>query len=215
MNKAFEPIANPYAFHAGRGVVDPNMFFGRRKLIQRVAHTIRQSDSESKCVMIYGQKRSGKSTILHHLERLFHEDKNLLVLNVGSIWNIEDPDSTVSFQYQMLMEILEALKSAIGDRVNNGFTSLDLSIPNYKEFYTHSAPLQLFTETFEELKGLTSLQEDWHGVRVVLLIDEFQYIYARIVDGRIPESFMAKLEGFIASELFPYSFSRSRCDAKV
>ena len=67
----FEEIDNPYAAYAEGGVVgDPEMFYGREELIANVSKTIRESRTQSKCVVIFGQKRAGKSSVLYHLKKL-------------------------------------------------------------------------------------------------------------------------------------------------
>ncbi len=199
----FETIKNPYAAYAEGGIVgDPAMFFGRDELIQNIAHTIQGSRLQSKCVMVFGQKRSGKSSVLYHLKTLLEKDKELLILDLGNIGTIQDPDSEVTLLYQVLKRILTELEYAIEDRSDDGFSSLDLSIPNDLDFYNHPAPLQCFQDTFKTLNRLVSRQEDWRGVRVVLLIDEFQYIYDRIVAGEIHEAFMQNWKALLQANYF-------------
>ena len=189
MNRTFKPIANPYAASAsGKPVGDPAMFFGRTELIQRIAHTIQKSRSGSKCILIYGQYRSGKSSVLYHLQKVLEKDKDLLVLNLGSIAAIADPDSKISFSLQILGTILRELRYAIESRVDKDFTPLNFSIPS--DFHSHPNPLQYFMNTFSNFKRKASKQEDWRDIRVVLLIDDFQYIYDLIVTGKISGSFM-------------------------
>ena len=199
----FENIKNPYAPYAEGGIVgDPAMFFGRKELIQNIASAIRESRLQSKCVMVFGQKRSGKSSVLYHLKKSLQEDKELLILDLGNIGSIQDADSSVQLLYQILKRILTELEHAVEDRVDDGFSSLDISIPNDKEFYNHPAPLQCFEETFLRLKRLVSRQKDWRGVRAVILIDEFQYIYDRIVADKIPESFMQNWKALLQANYF-------------
>lgn len=199
----FETIKNPYAAYAEGGIVgDPAMFFGRDELIQNIAQTIQESRLQSKCVMVFGQKRSGKSSVLYHLKTLLQKDKELLILDLGNIGTIQDPNSEVPVLYQVLKRILMELEYAIEDRSDDGFSSLDLSIPDDLDFYNHPAPLQCFQDTFKTLNRLVSKQEDWRGVRVVLLIDEFQYIYDRIVAGEIHEAFMQNWKALLQANYF-------------
>ena len=199
----FKTIKNPYATYAEGGIVgDPAMFFGRDELIQNIAQTIQESRLQSKCVMVFGQKRSGKSSVLYHLKTLLQKDKELLILDLGNIGTIQDPDSEVPLLYQVLKRILTELEYAIEDRSDDGFSSLDLSIPDDLDFYNHPAPLQCFQDTFKTLDRLVSRQEDWRGVRVVLLIDEFQYIYSRIVAGEIHEAFMQNWKALLQANYF-------------
>ena len=199
----FEDIENPYAAYAEGGIVgDPDMFFGRAELIQNIASVIRESRLQSKCVMVFGQKRSGKSSVLHHLKTRLQKDADLLVLDLGNIGSIQDDNSSVQLLYQILKGILTELEYAVEDRVDEGFSPLALSVPNDGEFYEHPAPLQCFEETFGKLKRLTSKRADWRGVRVVLLIDEFQYIYSQIVAGKISESFMKNWKALLQANYF-------------
>ena len=199
----FETIKNPYARYAEGGVVgDPNMFFGRGELIRNIAQAIQESRMQSKCVMVFGQKRSGKTSVLHHLKMSLEKDKELLVLDLENIGAIQDEKSSVPLLYQILKGILTKLEYAIEDRTNDGFSSLNLSIPDDLEFYQHPAPLQCFQDTFTRLKRQVSTQEDWRDVRVVLLIDEFQYIYDRIVVGEISSSFMQNWKALLQANYF-------------
>ena len=199
----FEDIENPYSAYAEGGIVgNPNMFFGRNELIQNIASAIQESRLQSKCVMVFGQKRSGKSSVLYHLKALLKKEKKLLIIDLENIGAIQDENSSVPLLYQILKSILIELKYAIEDRVDDGFSPLALSIPDDSEFYQHPAPLQYFQNTFRNFIRQVSNQEDWRGVRVVLLIDEFQYIYARIVDGKIPESFMQNWKALLQANYF-------------
>ncbi|RKU13167.1 DNA-binding protein [Candidatus Poribacteria bacterium] len=201
----FEKIENPYAAYAEGGIVgDTNMFFGREELIQNIAKAIRESRTQSKSVMVFGQKRSGKSSVLYHLKESLREDKELLILDLGNMSTLLDQHAQTSLLHQFLNGILRALKRAIRQKQREGFSSLELTIPD-KEFYEYPAPLQLFEDTFVTLKDLTDDQtsrEDWRGVRAVLLIDEFQYIYEPIIKGEIPDSFMQNWKALLQANYF-------------
>ena len=205
----FEDIENPYAEYAEGGIVgDANMFFGREELIHNIANAIRKSRLQSKSVMVFGQKRSGKSSVLFHLKKLLQEDKDLLILNLDNIATVlgkdshQAKDSKVTLLCQILKSILTELDYAIEDRVDEGFTALDLSIPSDQEFYAHPNPLQYFGDILKSFKRQVSQLEEWRDVRVVLLIDEFQYIYARIVAGEIPASFMEYWKALLQANYF-------------
>ena len=199
----FEEIENPYAAYAEGGIVgDAQMFFGREELIQNIAHAIQESRSGSKCVVVFGQKRSGKSSVLHHLKESLQKDRNLLILDLGNLGSVQDESSPVPLLHQILKRIITVLEFAIEDRVDGGFSSLNLLIPGDSEFYGHPAPLQCFQDTFERLKRQVARHEEWRGVRAVLLIDEFQYIYERIVARKIPESFMQNWKALLQANYF-------------
>ncbi len=201
----FEKIENPYAAYAEGGIVgDTNMFFGREELIRNIAQAIQESQLQSKCVLVFGQKRSGKSSVLYHLKELLQEDRELLILDLGNMSTLLDQHAQTSLLHQFLNGILRAFERAIQRKQHEGLSPLELAIPG-KEFYDHPAPLQLFEDTFVKLKDLTNGQagqEDWRGTRVVLLIDEFQYIYDPIIEGKIPDSFMKNWKALLQANYF-------------
>ena len=205
----FEKIKNPYAAYAEGGIVgDAEMFYGREELIQNIAQAIRESRTQSKCVLVFGQKRSGKSSVLYHLKEALQEEKDLLILDLENIATIlgEDSDqgeeSKISLLNQILKSILTELEYVIEDRVDKGFIPLNLPIPCDQEFYSHPNPQQCFVDIFKGFKRQISKQGDWRGMGVVLLIDEFQYIYDRIVDGKIPASFMQSWKALLQANYF-------------
>jgi len=199
----FEEIKNPYAAYAESGVVDnPQMFYGRGELIANVSKVLQVSRAQSKCVVIYGQKRAGKSSILYHLELKLKSDKDLLILNLGNIGSILDEHSTSPFLYQILWGVLKRLEYAIEDRVSEGYTLLPLLFPSDKEFYGHDSPLMIFKDVFELFRRAISKLPDWKNVRPILLIDEFTYIYEYIADGRIPGVFMKNWKALLQENFF-------------
>lgn len=199
----FEEIENPYAAYAEGGVVgDPEMFYGREELITNVAKTIRESRTQSKCVVIFGQKRAGKSSVLHHLKIQLQSNTDLVILDLGNIGAILDEHSSSPFLYQILREILRKLEYAIEDRTGEGQSPLSLSFPSDNEFYEHPSPLMLFKSIFEQFRRSAAKSQNWRGARLVLLIDEFSYIYGYIRAGRIPESFMKNWKALLQENYF-------------
>jgi len=199
----FEEIENPYAPYAEGGVVgEPAMFYGRDELIANVAKTLDISKAQSKCVVIYGQKRAGKSSILYHLKQRLKSKEDLLVLDIGNVGAILDEHSTVPFLYQILWTILKELRNAIEDKLREGRSSLNISFPTDIEFYQHPSPLTRFREIFESFRRATTQYPDWRGTRVILLIDEFSYIYGYILNGMIPETFMKNWKALLQDNFF-------------
>ncbi len=199
---SFEPIENPYAPYAESGVVeDTQMFYGREELIQNIASTIQNATTKS--VVIYGQKRTGKSSVLFHLKRKLQIDPTLLVLDWGNIASIRDEHSQVPLLHQILWGIVQKLQFAIEDKVDEGYPDLALPIPNASTaFYNHPDPLTHFNELFEQFKRKTAKEPAWHHVRVVLLIDEFTYIFGWIVQNEVSESFMQNWKALLQKDFF-------------
>ena len=139
---------------------------------------------------------------MYHLKSLLQEDKNLLILNLGNISPTLDTNSSHPILYQILKRILTELEDEIDARVDEGFTPLNLSIPDEIQFYNHPTPLQLFENIFKSFKRQVSKQEDWCSEQVVLLIDEFQYIYDLIVADKLPETFMQNWKALLQANYF-------------
>lgn len=57
---------NPYV--AGAPVLEDNMFFGRRELVDRILQTVHNNS-----LLIYGERRIGKTSIQHQLKKRLHE----------------------------------------------------------------------------------------------------------------------------------------------
>jgi len=103
----FEKIHNPYATYAEGGPVeDSTMFFGRGELLSRLKSTIENS-SNNKSLVIYGQKRTGKSSVIIHLMRLL--DSNQFIPVYFSIGEIIQEFTFAHFLYKILQSLQDTL----------------------------------------------------------------------------------------------------------
>ena len=195
----FEEIDNPY--NEGPVVSDPEMFYGRDRMIENIANSLQEAQSRNKCVVIYGQKRAGKSSIMLHLKKEL-ETRNLMVLDLGNIGQFLDESAQVPFSYQILQQILSSLEEVIEDRIDDGFSALDVSFPSATNFYVHPTPMILFKEVFDCYRRRVSKQADWRDVQLVLFIDEFSYLYGQILAGHISESFMKNWKALMQANYF-------------
>jgi tetratricopeptide (TPR) repeat protein len=200
----FEEIDNPYATYAEGGIVeDRTMFYGRDTLIENIARTIQKAGRQTKSIVVFGQKRAGKSSILYHLKQRLEASGNLLVIDLGNIGSILDEQSQIPFLYQILWSILGELRDVIEDAVEDRrLPPLNLIFPQDREFYEHPSPLVKFRELFNAYKRRTARTEGWQHVQTILLIDEFSYIYGQIVGDKIPELFMKNWKALLQENYF-------------
>ena len=63
-------------------------------------------------------------------------------------------------------------------------------------------PLRYFQELLTRFQPAAAKTEDWQYMRIVLLIDEFSYLYGYIKDGRLSEEFMKNWKGLLQDNLF-------------
>ena len=190
----FEKIENVFATTADSGPVqDTSMFFGRDEFISNIKESI--TNSKSKCVIIYGQKRSGKSSVLHHLrESLNHTPETFCIsFSLGEI--IEDL-SPKTFYYTILSEIEDSL-FALSEKYDH---VPQYTAPEYNDL--DEAPAILFNDQIKLLNREFKKYPDWTNKRLVLLIDEFTYIYTAIKKAHLSEQFMKTWKSFLEKGFF-------------
>lgn len=179
----FVRISNPYI--AGPVIVEPKMFFGREDFISSIADSI--DNAVGKQIVIYGQKRSGKSSVLEFLKRRLEKNKKLFCVEF-SLGEIISNLTELSFYHKILNTVAFKLEEL-------EFEGLDvpiLSVPNIVEFEKEDPinPLNTFMKYIIKLKHSFRQVEEWKDKQLVVLIDEFTYIYSLIKKGIIKESFM-------------------------
>ena len=184
----FEKIENVFATTADSGPVqDTAMFFGRDEFISSIKDSI--SNSKSKCVIIYGQKRSGKSSVLHHLKERFNNTPETFCISF-SLGEIIEDLSPKTFYYTILSEIEDTLIT-LKDKMKN---VPQYEAPEYKEL--DEVPTILFNDQMKLLNREFKKLQDWSNKKLVLLIDEFTYIYTAIQKKQLSDQFMKTWKSF-------------------
>ena len=199
--KDFKEInPNPYTkwVRAGK-VTDKSMFFGREEFIHRAYNAVCNS---YKSYVIYGQFRSGKSSILHHLEKKLNENPQILVVKIDDIGRLLDDNSTTPILYQILHAILKKIHSSIILKKALGFPLINFQTPNSLEFYNHPAPLNFFYEFLDLFNEEKEKYTEWKNVRVIITIDEFTYLYEKIVQGKLSQDFMKNWKALLSLNYF-------------
>ncbi len=177
----FTQIKNPYAAWAeAHEVTDENMFYGRGPLIDNLLSALRSSP-EAKSIVVYGQKRAGKSSVLYWLNlRLM-----LPVIPVKfSIGDISLDLSVSTFLYR----IAQRLEAKFDDLAHEGHPAITVRRPELEELRSH--PELRFHDYMMDLRKAIAGTRGFEGAKVILLLDEFTYIYSAIRKKLIPETFM-------------------------
>jgi TolA-binding protein len=199
--KNFEPIHNPYNYAQSSIVDDPKMFFGREMFIKNIVDSLKNSIYHSKSILIYGQKRSGKSSILYHLKLKLNEMPEFIVVDVENLGGTIDENSQYPFVYQILFSILYKISKSIKKLEGKGYPALNL--PEVTDnFYDSKAPLIKFSEIMDSIKETLESNEKWKNKQFVLLIDEFSYLFDQINRGKIPETFMRTWKAILQKKYF-------------
>lgn len=177
----FENIQNPYI--TGKPVVNDDMFFGRDILVQRLVEAI--CDDRIRCIIIYGQKRTGKSSIFDHLKRKLTDKFIVLNFSVGA-----DITSENNFYKSVQNEFVDYLE-------DNGFDNN--TIDTFENFnIVDFIDFQKFVGKINRSISKPRNKE------LLLMIDEFTHIYTYIKNPNydIGENFMDKWKAMIEKNLF-------------
>lgn len=190
----FDSIPNPYEKLANGGpVTDTSMFYGRNEFIARITDAIIKSDSKQ--VVIYGQKRSGKSSVLYHLKKSLEATSKTFCITF-SIGDIFETLTSATFFYKILSLIDEELE-------NMGFDGKEVptfKIPPYSEFKDQPNPADLFRKEIKKFKRECSLLENWKDIKLVVMIDEFTYLYTAIKEQKVSDAIMKQWKAITQNE---------------
>lgn len=202
----FEKIDNPYQVWASSSTVtDPQMFFGRDEMLNNLVSAI-SSSLGVKSLVIYGQKRAGKSSILYHLEQRLTMPIIPVRFSIGDIQGSDTADSqdgdvngnesVSAFFYRVVYRI----KSKFEALEEEGYPALNIEQPRFADIQQNPQPY--FYEYMDNLKKALRREPRYKGAKLVLLIDEFTYIYSGIKRGSISPTFMSLWKAILQEGYF-------------
>lgn len=186
----FKSFKNPY--YAGKTLKREELFYGRGEFIELLVNSLHSSDNQQ--LLFYGQKRSGKSSVLYWLQkRLEKEDAFCVSFSLSTI--VGDPRGAIAFFYQILYEIYDALKSYDGEKP-------EFNLPPLSEYekINPSNPVFAFRIYMSEFKRACRKIPSWRDKMIVIMIDEFTYLYSLIKDGKLDNSIFKQWKGIIEND---------------
>lgn len=198
----FKQIDNPYAPIADGGPVpiDSKMFFGREEFIGSIVNAIIQSPSKQ--VIIYGQKRCGKSSVMLHLkQQLLATGKTFCIF--FSLGDIIQSLTEASFYHK----ILRSIKDELDNMEFDGEVVPEFNLPKLSEFIAEDEfnPLNTFTNYMMKFKRACKSTEGWQEKNLVVMIDEFTYLYTEIKNGHISPSIMKQWKAVTQNDRAQFS----------
>lgn len=205
----FKPISpNPFEpYMSGKVVSDKKMFFGRTKEIEEIIGAMsadKGANNHGRALALYGQTRTGKSSLLYHVENGLRERdlEHNIIINMGSIGSqdLHDKDIT-ELLYTILRTLEKEVKKKAGKEevLNLGleqgqyFHPVLMKRMKSDEFIIDADVLEkaerprlVFNKIF---KDFCEYVKDFEtSYNVVLMIDEFTYIYDWIRQGKMDSS---------------------------
>ncbi len=166
-------VDNPY--FTGRPIQDSRMYFGRRDVLER----IKQRLGPNNIIILYGQRRTGKTSTLYQLKNLIYKDIAVPVLL--DIQSMLGEDGSFFF-YRMAADLHDILKREIHAASN-------LPEPADDDFKDHPQyKLEIFLkEALEEVKGRP----------IIYLIDEFDGLFQMIRERRTEPTVLDNLRSIM------------------
>ncbi len=198
---AFQEIPNPFRDYAsGVPVDDPRMFFGRESLISDIVSHLTERPV-GRCYGLYGQKRSGKSSVTGQVRAAIPSDDAIVCqLSMGTI---DRSAITASFVTEVLDQLREQLAPRLGP---DTFANLLTRWPDQRELT--AGPLAGFRKAVNATRALLR-KDGQREPRVILIVDEFTYLYELLrrdhvaaADQHQLRDFMRQWKGWLEAKLF-------------
>lgn len=196
----FEPIDNPFELHKnGAAVKDPNMFYGRDQEIEDIIAQISDPAGNllrGRCLALYGQTRTGKSSLLFHIERRLRENnpEGNIVVNIGSIGEQDLSKNIMEFLYTILDEMKKEIVAHHANLLPKmRAAGIEMNADRLTEHPEHAQ--MYFNAEFKRV--CMFLEEEEKTYNVVVMIDEFTYIYDWIRKGIMTDRIMKFWKAFI------------------
>lgn len=168
------------------GSVETERFYGREALIENAVYALTKKTSVPPHYFIYGQKRSGKSSVLIQIENHIMERRpSTIIVDIDfSQLKILKEENVY---YWIFMHIAQSIEN-INDEILNEEMMLggDVLTPPSSEEMTYEA----FVLRLSKLKAQMNKKAEWADRQLVLFIDEFTTAYTWLKAGTIGKEFV-------------------------
>lgn len=194
--KPFVEIKNKFRQCSGGEELEAgdDMFYGRDKLISDIQETILRGTKNQ--IAIYGQKRSGKSSLLNQIKGKLEKDESHSVIcgkfNLQGLFS-DDEKEAQEHDYEKDNNPVKWILKSIAEALLRGMPRSDSKKlgKDIKDILSKFFSLESdsFTALREFIEQINTILQDSH---FVIFIDEFTYLYQLIKDGRVNEDFMRR-----------------------
>jgi hypothetical protein len=200
-SEKFIQIDNPYSNYVSSGTVDnEEMFFGRSEFINGIIDLLIGNPDRPlrrKSIVLFGQKRTGKTSILYHLKnKIMERSKNSIIIDVGDI----SRHKAENLEKQFYRNIFSCLSSEIKQNhpeLMDVMKENNITIPNKNDIRDSNTGRLIFNEFFESFSVLLEDSRSGRKYNIILMVDEFTQIYIWIKKNKIDNDFMKFWKGAI------------------
>jgi len=187
----FEEITNqPYS--AGTGLpYKAKTFFGRDKEVDEIVKRILSNKIISTQLIVYGQARCGKSSLLNRVQGELNSNYSESVWCVKDQLQIEIPAGKPKYDesdfFREILTIIQRELNSIPSQIKP-----TISIP---EFDKVERPVDAFSNAIMDFKKSIKETPGWENRNLVLILDEFSAIYNRIKEGKVSDQILFHWKG--------------------
>ena len=186
----FQPLTNPFAAYEEKVMESEEMFLGRSTQIDQIMSMIHTPSGDlnyGRAIGMYGQTRSGKSSLLYHLTNRLKQrfDDELLIWDLGNLAKF--PKSTAfmhNFMYRLLQLSRESIRKSSLPCLLEEQDSLEAKFAEFRR--DRDLAPSIFCEYMDILNTILKREKKL----VVLIADEFTYLHGYINEGSVPKEFM-------------------------
>lgn len=192
----FHEIRNLFRdYSSGSVIKDDRMFFGRDQDIKHVIENIRDEAGRivtNRCVCIYGQTRTGKSSLLYHIKKGLRASPSNIIVDIGDIGSAGASEAGI--KYRILSCLLEEIEIEHDD-ICSLLTDSGISMTADPE--RNKTDDSYFNEQIGKIRSI--LKRKAKDTQIIILIDEFTYVYDWIKEKKLPKTFMKFWKAFITN----------------
>lgn len=205
----FTPLVSPYAA-SGSKCQNTEMFYGRKEFIKKICSYLNVDIYGQ--YLIFGQKRSGKSSVLFHLKKEIERENDMkdipsVICSETSYLDISSTDLAYYRILSSLKEELEKFQNLAKRRYREKFMeckkagidtstlSMDI-VPQFilpeqhHYFEIPESPENKFEIYIKKFNKLLKETPGWENIKIIVMIDEFTSVHKAIKDGVVSNTFM-------------------------
>lgn len=173
----FKPIANP--FIVGNPIKSREMFFGRQDDFEYIKRKL-QSGIKSYIIVFCGERRSGKTSILFQvLNGELGENFLPIMIDMQTMAGLQSENE---FFEKIAKEIYKSLDES------------KINTQQYDFFLDETSPYKVFERLLDDIHTA------YPDKNILFLIDEYELIESKIVEGSLNKNFVPFLAGVLESE---------------
>lgn len=188
--ESFKEIVNKYKGPSGGAEMEgtDDMFYGRDNILSELERLIHGSWNSQ--IAIYGQKRSGKSSLINVLISKLKTQPNFACVKC-SLQSFKDT-CTSNGEQSLAKWLLGKLAEEIGRQ--NKHLRPYLGAKDHMQFFNASDdPFEAFEKFLLHIRNISDLK----NLHIVVIIDEFTYLYQSIKDGKTDNNFMRRWKALV------------------